>query len=288
MAPVKNTRAGSSHKSPARNIMDRDRRTAVAAPTRRGRRLRLQCPFHAKDPDKDRGNNSSCQITGFETPARVVEHLKRVHGPVKTSEGTTDSEGSDPPSPVQDPADYEIERVTQEQLDGIGKLQRNSDPQGKWNDIYNILFPSDQFIKPAYMLSVERLRDHARNPPDWLVREMSRAVGVSQQEIFIMLQKHFMKFFDIVCGNHCSLQPSMFALPPAQQIAFPLETSSTMDMDLLFGAAAGPMCPSDTELGSVDFQVMIDEMNISGAMLNAVPAFRAENMNNLDLVGVQM
>jgi hypothetical protein len=89
--------------------------------------------------------------------------------------------------------------------------------QQKWDSIYKIIFPGDEAIKPAYMDSVERLRDNARNPPESLIRQLINAgMRASSQEIILLL-KDFHIFIDIVCGSATSLPPpSMISPPPTQ------------------------------------------------------------------------
>ncbi|ETS84692.1 hypothetical protein PFICI_02717 [Pestalotiopsis fici W106-1] len=234
MSSGRKPRASNPRRPSARKA--RARRTAPS-PSRR-RQYRLRCPFHAKFPDKFRGYNSSCQGTGFETNARVVEHLKRAHGPVELSDdAVTDPEATASPGPPQAvAADRDSERVTNEQFDLIASLPRNPNIQEKWEKIYNIIFPGDEAIKPAYMVSVERLRDHARNPPDSLILKLIGAgMGASHQEIRLFLQNCLL-FIDIVGGSPSSLPPSIVTPPQTElgQLSLSSEslvgTSSAGDM----------------------------------------------------------
>ncbi|KAF7522533.1 hypothetical protein G7054_g12110 [Neopestalotiopsis clavispora] len=125
---------------------------------------------------------------------------------------------------VHDLFDHEDERVTEEQLAQIAKLPRTPNADDKWSMIYKIIFPNDKASEPAaYMLSIEQLRDYARDLPDWLVAKLTGRIGTSQQEI-ANFKEHLLIFLDAVGGSRSSLPPAMIS--PASTQPEPSRTDS--------------------------------------------------------------
>lgn len=159
------------------------------------------------------------------------EHLKRTHGPIELSDGISNAKADVLQSPPQPSADAEIERVTQEQLTLIANLPRNSNIEEKWDMIYKVIFPGEEDVKPAYMPTLERLRDHARNPPEWLITNLiAGGIGESRREVDIVLQ-NFLIFVDIIGGNSSSLPTSIIQPSPDGIPEMHVKSSLVDDVD---------------------------------------------------------
>ncbi|KAH8682542.1 hypothetical protein BX600DRAFT_448798 [Xylariales sp. PMI_506] len=135
--------------------------------------LLLSCPFHARNC-KLGSKSGSCWRCAFNTPARLIEHLKRKHN----TEPTAPSRGADEP----------IGHVTDQQLAEIHSIQRLKDPGIKWKKIYKILFPDDEDSPNPYDNPwATQFRRQIFNPSESKVLEYCKARNLTPQAFKVFL-----------------------------------------------------------------------------------------------------
>ncbi|KAI0121704.1 hypothetical protein BJ170DRAFT_133449 [Xylariales sp. AK1849] len=207
---------------------------------------RLVCPFHARQPHNGK-RSGSCHGTGFDTPARVVEHIKKIHSPLTrpnplgASTGTISSYATLETGCPMSSGGVD-EHVTGEQLDQINDIPaKQYDRSEKWGKIYCIIFPDDVEIPSPYVDPMEHLSQYVKDGSRWLMSGLPEALSLTHEETLSFLNQ-----MDIFCRFVRQMDNSPFRRTKSQQ-----DMTNSVDAVLIapaywdYGDATANNCPPD-------------------------------------------
>ncbi|KAH7333071.1 hypothetical protein BKA65DRAFT_39218 [Rhexocercosporidium sp. MPI-PUGE-AT-0058] len=232
---------------------------------------RFSCPFRKHNPQKySIHSHRVCALTGWDTIARVKEHLYRNHKAAhycKRCWNVFDTDDlKDQHTTV--PADLICEAVPGEPPEGVtpkqvSELRSRAKPYSKpseserWNEIFRLLFPGVNIPSPYW----EPVQDHVIAPcsspnlmlyNDYIYRELPRLVRSRVEEIVCREMQPieatiFASLEHLV--RECQTQLSSTyreKLPIGHDISSNSELAPNLDTDELINAAEGPGIVQDS------------------------------------------